>query len=336
MEPIAERCGKGLDILCGRKPAGIRAYRRWQAGSRTSQAMACYQHRSEKRMKPDALNVNGEPAQIFREGAIDPRLGKRIDTLIVHNDDVLVYLDDELYVEWYYDRVEIPPGGPGVLNRVSLLGAVQIDGLSTEIRRSFRRMIGEALARLLANLDVDSANQILDKAQEYVNARNLELARRWYVTAAGSVSGVALVVAFIMWWAKAFIVEQLGKMAFDLLMSTCSGAVGATISLLLDIEKRPLDATAGRPAHLFAGITRIVTGMGGGALAALAVRINMVGGFIGGTPHPFAALLLIGAIAGASERLVPDLITRIEGTLRKSQSPTGSPAGDPKTTPGST
>ncbi|MGO9605370.1 MAG: hypothetical protein ACLQAT_18595 [Candidatus Binataceae bacterium] len=265
----------------------------------------------------------GSMRRSVREGEIDPSLGKRVDTLIFQDDDVLVYLDEDLYVEWEYDEAKIQEseGWPGIFNRVSLLEAFQIDGLSGEIRTSFRRMIGEAVARLLVSRDVDAANQILDKAEDYVNARNLELARRWYVAAAGAISGFALIAAFTMWWSKGFVIEQLGKTAFDMLMGTCSGAVGASISLLLGIQSRPLDATAGKPAHLFAGITRVLTGMGGAALATLAVKVNVLGGFVAGTQHPFAALMLIGAIAGASERLVPDLITRIEGSFTERKSP---------------
>jgi hypothetical protein len=265
---------------------------------------------------------SGSTRQWVREGEIDPSLGKQVDTLILQDDNFLVYLDEDLYVEWNYDGTKIPEGEgwAGVFNRVSLLEAFQIDGLADEIRKSFRRMIGEAVARLLNSRDVEAANQILDKAEEYVNARNLELARRWYVTAAGLISGLAIVAAFIMWWSKAFVIEQLGETAFDVLMSACSGAVGGTLSLLLGIYKRPLDATAGKHAHQFAGITRVMTGMGGAALTALAVKVNALGGFVVGTPHPFAALMLVAAVAGASERLVPDLITRIEGSFTEPQS----------------
>lgn len=292
-------------------------------------------------MKDGSDLNNGEPSmppnhrsirKSVKEGETDPILGKRVDTLIVQSDDVLVYLDEDLYVEWYYDAAKIPDGEgwADVFNRVSLLESFQIDGLSDEIRRSFRRMIGEAVARLLVSRDVDAANQILDKAEEFVNARNLELARRWYLTAAGLTSSLALLAAFTMWWSKGFVTGQLGQTAFDVLMTTCSGAVGASLSLLLSIRSRPLDAAAGKPAHQFAGVTRVMTGMGGAALAALAVKVNVLGGFVVGTPHPFAALMLIGAIAGASERLVPDLITRIEGSLSNPQNPAvpAAPASD--------
>jgi hypothetical protein len=37
---------------------------------------------------------------VLREGEVEPVLGKRIDTLIAKHRDYIVYLDDELYVEW--------------------------------------------------------------------------------------------------------------------------------------------------------------------------------------------------------------------------------------------
>jgi hypothetical protein len=55
--------------------------------------------------------------------------------------------------------------------------------------------------------------------------------------------------------------------------------------------------------------------MAGAFVVALAERVNVIAGIVNSLPHPFAALMLVCLVAGASERLVPDLINQVEDTF---------------------
>lgn len=179
------------------------------------------------------------------------------------------------------------------------------------------RMVGEALARLLTESDLQAANEILDKAEAFINARNSEVARRWQLSAAAVVCAIAILVGGVLWIGRSFGIAVLGAFAFTAVIGACAGGLGATTSLLLRIRQMSFDVSAGREAHRFDGAVRVLAGMAGAVVAAFAVRVNLVGGIVNGLPHPFAALMLVCVIDGASERLVPDLINRLEGTFRK-------------------
>jgi hypothetical protein len=57
--------------------------------------------------------------------------------------------------------------------------------------------------------------------------------------------------------------------------------------------------------------------MAGGVLLALAVKSNLVLGTVNASDKSLVLLLAIAVVAGASERVVPDLIKKVEGTIAK-------------------
>ena len=256
----------------------------------------------------------------LREGDRDEELNKTVRILIAEKTgEFIVYLDENLDVEWNYDETKIvhEDGWGEVFNRVSLLEAIPIRELAPETQQSFRCMAGEAIARLLVHHDITAAKQILDKAESFVNARNLELARRWYLSAAGLPCGAFLLLAIVGWFYREPLIAASNLTAFTALLAACFGGIGAGVSVLLRIKTIPFDASAGREAHRLDGFVRVVTGVVGGVIAALAIRADLAGGFIQSLSHPFLATMVTCLVAGASERLVPDLIERLEGTFRE-------------------
>jgi hypothetical protein len=69
---------------------------------------------------PFATSGPSRNYSMLREGDVEPVLGKTIDTLISKGSNHIVYLDDELYVEWAGD-VDWPEGGGDIINPVSEL-----------------------------------------------------------------------------------------------------------------------------------------------------------------------------------------------------------------------
>src|SRR5438128_3409631 len=123
---------------------------------------------------------------LFREGDFEPHLGKTIHTLIFKTTDFIVYLDDELFVEWAFTPSYDTKWGADVarvLNRVSQVQAFPLTHLSIEQLITFRQLVGEAVARLLKEHDHKTANDALDNAVQWVEGRNKETARWWYLTA---------------------------------------------------------------------------------------------------------------------------------------------------------
>jgi hypothetical protein len=185
----------------------------------------------------------------LREGDFDENVNKTVHTLIFREDNCIVYLDEKLYVEWHYNIPDLKGSG-AVFNRISLLESIPMQHLSADNQVAFRRMVGEALARCLSQRDLSAANQILDNAEKFINARNSEIARRWQLSAAVVVCTIAFFAGAILWITRVLAISVLGSVAFGAVMGSCAGAVGAMTSLLLRIRQMSLRDCGSRSTFL--------------------------------------------------------------------------------------
>lgn len=78
-----------------------------------------------------------------------------------------------------------------------------------------------------------------------------------------------------------------------------------------------MNISAGKQVHCLEAVARVIVGMLGALLVALAVKADMLLGMINSSKEPFALLLTVCFVAGASERIVPSLIKQVEGMIEK-------------------
>ena len=272
------------------------------------------------------MRVHGGSAQIvdnydlFYEGDLEPHLGKTIQILIFKTTDFIVYLDEDLFVEWAftpsYDADWSDLGH--VLNRVSQVQAFPLSHLSIEQLTTFRQLVGEAVARLLSDRDPESANEALDNATKWVEGRNKEVARWWYLSASSLAAAVMAVMAVALWTTRNAVVSTVGVGAFETAMGATAGGVGAFLFVLWRSKDFPFDPSAARRIHWLEGISRVLAGGAGAALVALAIRSEVIlGGVLGASGHRLALLLALCMSSGVSERFVPSLVERVEASAWK-------------------
>jgi hypothetical protein len=252
---------------------------------------------------------------LFREGDFEPHLGKKIDTLIYKTTTFIVYLDEDLYVEWAFTpklNSEWSRDVGVVLNRVSLVQALPASRLSTEQLRTFRQLVGEAVARVLQYRDGQAANDALDNAVAWLEARNKESARWLYLMGSCAAAGVAGIATTTLWVFRDQARLMLGPDVFESLLGTGCGGIGAWLSILLGSKNLPLDSAADSRVHFFEGMARVVAGAVGATLVALGIKSELLLSVISSSSEPLTLLAAICMVAGASERLVPDFIERVE------------------------
>ena len=151
----------------------------------------------EDEQEPRPAAGSGRQVNNFRpfcEGDFHPTLNKKIRILIDCATDYLVYLDDDLCVEWTFNGTA-PGGFEDVANRIGRLETLAITQLLPLQRELFERLLAESMARIIGDRNEEKAKAILDEAEEYLKARGSENARRWYLGGVGWVALFALVVA---------------------------------------------------------------------------------------------------------------------------------------------
>lgn len=120
-----------------------------------------------------------------------------IEYLILETKEFIVCLDSDLDVDWCTNDKYVDPKDENeklhhaILNRMALLESIPSHELAQKIRVSYKRMLGEAIARSLSG-DYDNASKILDSAELFIQGRNGELARSWYLSTGGITTGIIL------------------------------------------------------------------------------------------------------------------------------------------------
>ncbi|HWE97626.1 MAG TPA: hypothetical protein VG269_26965 [Tepidisphaeraceae bacterium] len=197
------------------------------------------------------------------------------------------------------------------VSRIATLEVVPIQHLSRKTRLDFRAMLAEGLARAMHD-DHANAKAILDAANQFVAARNQETGRRWLLQAAELATLMALSAAGFLWLGREGLTVKWGVQFIPVVTGCAAGATGALFSLLTRVAKIPLDPAAGRGQHYLEGAGHILAGMIGAVFVYLAMKAGL-----------FAPKLLevglggqaLGCmIGGASERLVPTIIKKVDVT----------------------
>ncbi|WP_143134643.1 hypothetical protein [Burkholderia ubonensis] len=269
------------------------------------------------------------PHYLLKAGDVDPELNLKIKEVILSTEKFIVYLAEDCSIQWRTtDAHQQANHLPQVLNWVSSLEARTHFLASTSQFLIIRRNIGELLARGLDNYPPEYARAKYREVTKEVVARNKEMSWSWYFTSAYCVTAACAVVAAGMWLLRTPIRNVIGNDAMAVTLASLFGAIGALLSATTRGNRLIMDANAGKALHRQEGLSRIGTGLGGALLVALAIKSGLILGGVHFSGNPLALLLACCIVAGASERLVPSLIARVENAVadQDSSSSTGATA----------
>jgi hypothetical protein len=258
------------------------------------------------------------PPWDLSEGDFDPVTKTVIKVFIYADNGFTVYLDEHHSVHCSgSDDARYPERAVEVFNRVSYLETLSIPLQGSDSLLAVRRLLGDAVARMVSDLRTDGAMRMLDTAEAYFHARRAELARMWYLSAAGAVAALLTLLAMGLWLMRPWLIGSLGigRAAFEVALTTCCGGIGAFMFILRKSEVIRMEVGAGRLIHYFEGEARAVAGMAGGLVVSLALQGDIFSGLSAKLSHPLAFMLVLGLAAGASEKLVPNLVGRVEGSV---------------------
>jgi hypothetical protein len=159
------------------------------------------------------------------------------------------------------------------------------------------------------------AESLLEKAEEFVTARNHEHARQWYVWASACAAAVAVLIAWIAMRSYLCAYPDAPAAKLNILASGIGGSTGALFSILLRVGRAPLDPAAGKAVHRLEGAARICVGIIGAVIVLAAIRAELL------LPQLTSAygITLACLVAGASERMASTIIERVEGALTRTK-----------------
>ncbi len=267
---------------------------------------------------------------LLREGDPDPyNPAKKIEYMVQRTPFYQIFLNEDLMIRWKFgDRsTYLSMTGPNwaeILNRLARLEAMPIAHLSRVIQFAFRRQLGEAIARgihddtekatpeLIALCD-KAALEGLSEAEAYLRTRNAEVARQWYLEAGlvGLVSAVLflLAVALFSSWIRPYPDRLLAE---NLLYAAGFGALGAGLSQITRLGSFPVDPGAGVTIYRLESAARFAAGIVGGVFVSLLLSAQVIGAPFTDPSKGRLFALALSLVAGASERMVPNIIGNME------------------------
>lgn len=272
----------------------------------------------------------------LREGGKDPVLNATIRELIYQNSTFIVYLDENLRVQ-YRGQFAFPAGSEEVCFELSRLESLTLGDQSffgikqDELQLlAMRRLVAEVYAKLHQASDITPAKACLTKADQVISSVVADNTRLKRVVASAFITAVTGLVG----WLWIFCHQGPGitpENEFGLWIPL--GAVGALLFSFTRMHSLEVKPFSSDWLVFWESTARILTGGIGALLLVAASKANLVlGAFADATSgdDSFWGLITLSILAGASERLVPDFISSMDGT---SAAPSPAPAPQPPAPP---
>lgn len=187
----------------------------------------------------------------------------------------------------------------------------------------YDRRVGDALVVAFED-DVPDAEALLADVKKDILDERIASARFEYLTAAftGVCVAMLLMVIFTRW-------HRNGPYPLELWRAAAAGAVGAFFSIALAIRGRTVLPDLQRAGNIMDAVLRVLIGLiAAAALMALvrsgAVTLAIGGASISDPKLAWLYVLIVGFVAGFSERMIPDLLAKVSVQ-------TGAAVGNPPT-----
>lgn len=263
----------------------------------------------------------------YNEGDKYDGIGRKVEELIMKTDEFIVFLDEYGSIQWGYGHILVSSENYNVVvNRVAELETrsrfLRTEGpppkdtaitIHQHALFSARRLLAEAVARLLASNSLEAAQGILDAAEKWIAQRSLECSRRWLLVPFGGLAVTGLVIFFSIILKRGGLPESGSPLLW--VLGALLGGVGALVSNVSFNRTIPFDATAGRRLHLLEAVLRWLVGAVAGMTVLMLVQGDVLLGFMGNDSHPPVGVLVLSLLAGLSELFFPTLLHQFDKSV---------------------
>ncbi|WP_157137942.1 hypothetical protein [Herbaspirillum lusitanum] len=256
--------------------------------------------------------------------------------LIRATQNYIVVLDLKEHIDWetrpiYDAEIDKWPeesrlAHNNLLAEIAVLEVGINEDFPSGIKRHFRRLLGEALTYSFEK-DPLTAKKIVEAAIQYWNARSEETSRRWYLSSSAICSGFFVLLGFMLWIDRLTYISRFGETVFWLLLSSCAGALGTLLSVIVRSGDLKVDADAGKSLHWLEAGSRVIAGAISAVVVVLAIRSDMIFGNFSANGHMNLFTFLASIAAGSGERLATSIISKFDdkSSSTKSKSSSTSP-----------
>lgn len=239
--------------------------------------------------------------------------GKKIKDLILFSDTFIIYLDIDEVIQWSTSNYgQFPEHFGEIQNKVSDWESKANRLFSKKESFDIKCLLAEAYARIFDDRDVSLAREAIDLAAERIRTQGEEVLKQSYsvaalITTAGVLLSIGLTKVF-----KNALISNFGREDYNTWMTMLFGGIGAFLFTIFRLKKYHPNILIGKSIHILDGGLRICYGMVAALIIAMAVRSNLLLGFLNKVDNTIYVMVFLGVCAGFSEAFVPDLIRQMQ------------------------
>jgi uncharacterized membrane protein YsdA (DUF1294 family) len=245
--------------------------------------------------------------------AVDPGGKYKIDTVLGQDEEVMAYIlsgskwGERPQLRWVHSSEPLATELlPSVRRFDGLLQSINETVPRIHRRQTFRRLGKAMFLAMHLDLPEEERAKCFRDVQQAVSRHSLNWNRFVYLIF-NVITFIAISVPLIIWLMK---VPGGWRMQLPT-VSVLAGGAGALLSVLQRNHKVPLAPFEATYMVVFQAIARIVIGNAFGLLLYLAVQGDLILG--AAVAQDVNRLIIFSVVAGISERLIPELLERIEG-----------------------
>lgn len=250
---------------------------------------------------------------ILKIGDFDPSLGRKIKEIIFSSDSFIVYIDTEDIICWATDHHKVFGENFGnISNQISNWESLCNRLFSKQDSYDYKCLLAEGYARMLDEGNDQMAQKIIDQTAERIKQQGMQILRQDYLIS--SLISTCLVVLFLFLSVifKKLIFQFVDRSIYEILLTSYFGGLGAFISTMIRARNYNAEISSSRRIHRIDGVLRIIYGLIAGVMISLGVKANILFGFLNSVDKNIYVLSFLGAIGGASEMLLPNIIRQFD------------------------
>jgi hypothetical protein len=234
-----------------------------------------------------------------------------VGTVFGRTRDYIIFTDKK--GELVADCPRLPEKSVPILAEFERLKQLAVANLNEEDTAAVHRILGHEISSALRNTSAAlTSSEAFASSREYIGQRlGADVSNRYVFATliAGASIGILLLFAI------AFPARWLVNDARAIALGAFAGLLGVSISVLQRSGSLVLTQFPAKTQIVVQAIVRILLGVVFGVLVVIAVKGNVAFGTFKGDMR---ALFLLAVAAAFSERLIPDLLTRIGETANDS------------------
>lgn len=259
----------------------------------------------------------------LRIGDKPRKLGRKIKEIISKEKSHIVYLDENDIICTSKDnKVVLSKDFGDIQNLISFWESICNNLFSKPEAYEIKCLLAEGYGRMFEKNDYGAALKIVKQSSERIKHQGEQILRQDYLLSSLVTTCIIVFILCFTVLSKDLIEKFLSQNIYEVFITSLFGGVGAFLSTVIRARNYKADISTSRHIHKIDGLLRIIYGLIAGALIGIGIKANILFGFIDHPGSNIYVLPFLGAIGGASEMLMPNIIKQFDMekvvTLRKS------------------